>query len=130
MVIEMQVLKTKDTNWLVGKKSHPSVKNKLLVYKAVLKPIWSYGIEMWGCAIKSNIFILQRSKSNILRATANEPRYVANRTVHTDFNIPYVSDVIHERTNEHHNKMEAHPNQLLEPLLQTVNTRRLNDSGL
>jgi hypothetical protein len=61
----------------------------------------------------------------ILRAIENAPRYVINHTLHTDFNIPYVSDVIHERVNKHHNNLEAHPNPLLEPLLQTVNTRRL-----
>ena len=53
------------------------------------------------------------------------PRYVTNHTLHTDFNIPYVSDVIHERINKHHNKPEAHPNPLLQPTLQPVNTRRL-----
>jgi hypothetical protein len=37
--------------------------------------------------------------------------------VDTDFNNPYVSDVIHERINKHHNKLEAHPSPLLEPLL-------------
>jgi hypothetical protein len=24
--------------------------NKVLLYKAILKPIWTYGIELWGCA--------------------------------------------------------------------------------
>jgi len=47
-----------------------------------------------------------------------------NHILHTDLNIPYVSDVIHERINKHHNKLEPHTNPLLEPLLQTVNTRR------
>jgi len=69
---------------------------------------------------------MQRSQSKILRATTNALRYVTNHTLHTDFNIPYVSDVIHERINKHHNKPEAHPNPLLQPLLQPVNTRRLN----
>ena len=112
-------------NWLIGKKSHLSIQNKLLIYKAVIKPIRSYGIELWGCASKSNIVIMQRSQSKILRTIANSPRYVTNRTLHTDCNIPYVSDVIDERINKHHNKLEAHPNPLLEPLLQTINTRRL-----
>ena len=57
--------------------------------------------------------------TNILRATANAPWYVTNHTLHREFNIPYVSDVIHERINKHHNNQEAHPNPLLEPLLQT-----------
>ena len=66
---------------------------------------------------------MQISQSKILRATANAPRYVTNHTLHTDFNIPY--DIIDERINKHHNKLEAHPNPLLEPLLQRINTRRL-----
>jgi len=39
--------------------------------------------------------------------------------------MPYVSDVIRERINKHHNNLEARPNPLLEPLLQPVNTMRL-----
>jgi hypothetical protein len=107
------------------KKSHLSIEKKLLTYKAVIKPIWSYGLELWGCASKSNIVIMQRSQSKILRAVANALWYVTNHTLHTDFNIPYVCDVIHERINKHHNNLEAHPNPLLEPLLQPKNTRRL-----
>jgi hypothetical protein len=66
-------LKTKEVNWLLGKKSLLSIENKLLIYKAVIKPIWSYGIELWGCASKSKIVIKQRSQSKILRAIANAP---------------------------------------------------------
>jgi len=68
---------------------------------------------------------MQRSQSKILRAIVNAPWYVTNHILHTDLNIPYVSDVIHERIAKHHNYMEAHPNPLLEPLLQPVNTSRL-----
>jgi DNA polymerase III sliding clamp (beta) subunit (PCNA family) len=118
-------LKAKDIKWIIGKKSHLSIENKLLVYKAVIKLIWSYGIEMWVCASKSNIVIMQRSQSKILRAIENAPWYVTNHALHIDFNNPYVSDVIHERINKHHNNLEAHPNPLLKPLLQPVNTRRL-----
>jgi len=113
-------LKTKEINWLIGKKSHLSIENKLLIYKAVIKPVLSYGIELWGCASKSDIVIMQRCQSKILRAIANAPRYVTNHTLDKDFNTPYVSDVTHERINKHHNKLEAHPSPLLEPLLQPV----------
>jgi hypothetical protein len=88
-------------------------------------PLISPFIELWGCVSKSNIVIMQRSQSIILRAITNAPRYVTNHILHTDFNIPYVSDVIHERINKHHNNLEAQPNPLSEPPLQPVNTRRL-----
>jgi hypothetical protein len=89
---------------LIGKKkSHLSIENKLPIYKAAIKPIWSYGIERWGCASKSSIVIMQRSQPKILRAIANASWYVTNHTLHTDFKIPYARDVIHERINKHHN---------------------------
>ena len=118
-------LTTKEINWLIRKKSYPSIENKLLLYKAVMEPTRSYGIELWGCASKSNTVMLPRSQSKILRAITNAPCYVTNHKLHTDFNIPYVSDVIHARINKHHNKPEVHHNPLLRPLLQHINTRRL-----
>jgi hypothetical protein len=65
--------KIKELNWLIGKKSHISIDNKLLLYKTVIKPIWAYGIELCGCASKSNIAIIQRDQSKILRSITNAP---------------------------------------------------------
>jgi len=55
-------LKAKETNWLIGRNSNLSLENKFPVYKAVTKPIWTYGIELCGCASKSNVAIIQRSQ--------------------------------------------------------------------
>jgi len=49
--------------WIIGRNSPLSLENKLLIYKTVLKPVWTYGIELWGCASKSNIEIIQRYQS-------------------------------------------------------------------
>jgi hypothetical protein len=65
--------KPKELNWLIGKKSHLSIENKLLIYKTVIKPIWTYGIELWGCTSKSNIAIIQRAQSKILCSISNAP---------------------------------------------------------
>jgi len=48
----------------------------------VLKPVWTYGIELWGCATKSNIAVIQRyqSKLRVLRSITNVPWYVSNLT--------------------------------------------------
>jgi hypothetical protein len=55
-------LRFKELWWLLGRKSHLSVNNKLLLYKSIIAPIWTYGLELWGCASKSNIAIIQRLK--------------------------------------------------------------------
>ena len=48
--------------------------------------------------------------TNILRAIENSPWYVTNHTLHSDFSIPYVSDVTYERINKDLNNLEASPN--------------------
>jgi hypothetical protein len=44
---------------LLGQKSELSTTKKLLLYKTILKPIWTYGIKVWGAASTSNIEILE-----------------------------------------------------------------------
>jgi hypothetical protein len=34
--------------WLLCLKSKLSISNKLLVYTVILKPIWTYGIQLWA----------------------------------------------------------------------------------
>ena len=41
--------------WSIGRKSQPSLANKLLVYKAILKHIWTYCAQLWGSASDSKI---------------------------------------------------------------------------
>jgi hypothetical protein len=53
--------------WITGHKSQLSLANKLLVYKAILRPIWTYGIQLWETASNSNIDILERFQSKVLR---------------------------------------------------------------
>jgi hypothetical protein len=52
-------LKVKDLYWVIGRKSPTSLESKVLLYKTIIKPIWTYGIELWGCASKSHIAKMQ-----------------------------------------------------------------------
>jgi hypothetical protein len=67
-------LKVKQMSWLLGR-STLSIESKLLLYKAVLKPIWTYGIQLWGTAFNSNIEILQCFQSKTLQSILNTPLY-------------------------------------------------------
>ena len=75
---------------LIGRKSELSLANTLLIYKTILKPIWTYGITLWGTASNSNIEILQQFQNKVLRSIANAPWYVPNTLLHTDLQIPTV----------------------------------------
>jgi hypothetical protein len=82
-------------------------------------------VEIWGCASKSNILIIQRSQSKILRMIANAPWYVPNITLHEDLNVPLAKEVVKQRSTRYHNKIEGHVNVLIQPLLEQHNERRL-----
>ena len=69
---------TLEIYWLVGKHSPLSLQNKLLIYKTVLKPVWTYGMELSGCATKPNIAVIQRYQSRLLRTITIAPWYVSN----------------------------------------------------
>jgi hypothetical protein len=42
-------LKYKKMYWLMGRISAPSKHSKLILYEQILKPVWTYGIQLWGC---------------------------------------------------------------------------------
>jgi hypothetical protein len=78
----------------MDKNSQLSLENKITIHKTIIKPVWTYGIELWGCSKPSNTKILQTFQSKTLRKIANAPWYISNLTLHNDFHIPYVTEVI------------------------------------
>lgn len=50
-----------------------------MLFKAILKPIWTYRIQIWGSASTSNIEIIQRYQSTLLRKVTCAPLYVATQ---------------------------------------------------
>jgi hypothetical protein len=60
------------------------------IYKHILKPIWTCGIELWGCSKPPNTKILQSFQSKTLRMISGAPWYVSNQTLHEDLKIPFI----------------------------------------
>jgi hypothetical protein len=78
--------------WLLGRKSKLSADNKLLLYKAIRKPIWTYGIQLWGTASISNIEILKHFQSKTLRMIVEVPWYMPNTVIQRELQIPAVNE--------------------------------------
>jgi len=117
--------KLKNMSWLMNTRSQLSLHNKLTVYKAILRPIWTYGIELWGCSKPSNTKILQTFQSKMLRTISSAPWYLSNQTLHNDFDIPYVTEVVRINANKYKNRSTKHSNQLTGALFNPSVDRRL-----
>jgi len=91
---------------LAARQSQLSIENKLLLYKAILKPIWTCGAQLWGTASNSNIDIIQRFQNKYLRIIVNAPCYVTNDTLHQDLNVSYVRDEIKKLSQRYADRLE------------------------
>ena len=52
-------LKLSKMYWLIGRKS--------VLYNQVIKPVWTCGIQLWGCTSQENIETIQRFHNKVLR---------------------------------------------------------------
>ena len=95
-----------------------SLANKLLVYKAFLKPIWTYGIQLWGTASNSNIDILERFQSKVLRIFTDAPWYVPSAVIKHDLQVSTVRQEVRTCSVTYQARLEGHSNDLATSLLQ------------
>jgi hypothetical protein len=117
-------LKLQHMYWLLGRKSDLTTENKLLLYKTVLKPIWTYGIQLWGTASNSNIEILQRFQNKVLRVIVNAPWYIPNNVLHKDLKTPTIREEITYLCANYQDKLVTHPNERIPTLLDRAEEPR------
>lgn len=110
--------------WILGRRSQLSIRSKLLVYKVILKPIWCYGIQLWGTASNSNIEILERFQSKVLRAIVDAPWYVPNKVIAHDLHMCSVKEEVSNYSKKYANRLSNHLNTLARALMRPHLSRR------
>jgi hypothetical protein len=114
-------------HWLLGRKSQLSLSNKILLYKTILKPIWTYGIQFCGTAYTSNVEILECFQSKVLRQIVDAPWYVPNTIIRLDLHMPTVKEEIRHYSSHYSLRLSAHPNDILLTLREPPEHRRLSN---
>lgn len=77
---------------LLRRNTYINLKIKLVVYKILLIPIWTYEIQLWGSVKKSNIQKIQTFENISPRKITNAPLYVSSLTLHNGLKITTVLD--------------------------------------
>ena len=95
-----------------------------MLYKAILKPVWTYGIRLWETASNSNIEIFQLFQSKTLRSLIDAPWYVTNETIHRDLKTPTVKEEISKFSNRYSIRVNNHQNPIVARLLDTTDQIR------
>ena len=115
-------IKYRKMYWLLGKNSELTIHNKLLLYRQILKPVWTYGIQLWGCTKKTNIKIIQTFQNKVLRGIVNAPWYIRNDNLHRDLQIEYVNDEIRKFATKHIQRLREHQNSDIRDMLVNWNS--------
>jgi hypothetical protein len=98
---------------LFGCKSKLSTSSKLLICKVILKPIWTYKIQLWGTPSTSNIEILERFKLKALPMIMDVPWFLPITVIQRDFLTPKVKDGTHRYNFQYNVCISVHPNDLV-----------------
>jgi len=118
--------KLRNLHWIIGRKSQLALENKLLVYKVILKPVWTYGIQLWETASNSNLEILERFQSKVLRIITDAPWYVPNTIIKRDLQIPTVKQEARKYSANYRKRLDTHPKNRANTLFkEQFGTRRL-----
>lgn len=123
------MFKYRSMNWLMGRNSTLSLDNKLLLYNSILKPIWLYGIQLWGVASPSNIQCIQRAQNAILRTIVKAPWFSRNDEIHEYLKTPTIKQEIESHKKLYSERLARHPNLLASKLLEPTDVvKRLKRS--
>jgi len=101
---------------LIYNNRYTHTSTKLLIYKSLLKPMWTYGLQLWGNAKKSNLNKIQTFQNLALRKLLNAPPYVSNHTIHSGLKMPLVHDEAKIYYKRFHHHLLSHPNPLVRNL--------------
>jgi hypothetical protein len=93
-------------------------------YEATLKPIWTYGIQLWGTASTSNTEILERFQWKALRMIVDAPWYLPITVIRKNLQTPTVTEEIRRYSSQYSARLSAHPNGLIVNLMELPDNRR------
>jgi len=89
---------------------------KLLIYKSLLKLMWTYGLKLWGYAKKSNINKIQAFQNIALRKFTDAPFYVTNCSLHSDRKLNTDSEESECFYKRFHNHLNTYTNPFIKNL--------------
>jgi hypothetical protein len=76
-------------------------------------------------ASTSNVEIVERFQSKVLRLIVDAPWYVPNTIIRHDLHMPTVKEEIRHYSSHYSHRLSAYPNDLILPLLEPPDLRRL-----
>jgi hypothetical protein len=91
----------------------------------ILKPFWTYGVQLYGTASTSNREILERFQSKVLRTILEAPRYMPSPVIRRKVQLPTAKEEICHSSSEYGDRLSVHSDNLVVNLMVQPDKKRL-----
>ncbi|GFW59325.1 RNA-directed DNA polymerase from mobile element jockey [Trichonephila clavipes] len=89
------------------------VRHKVLLYKSIIRPVMSYGSQIWGSAGMCHLKRLHTLTNSFLRQIVNAPWFVRNEVIYRDLKIKPFLPHIKNLSKRFFDKLPSVPNELI-----------------
>jgi hypothetical protein len=103
---------------LLNRRSELFIRNGVLLYKQLIRPVMDYECPAWRSAVRSHVRRLQVLQSKCLRLVIGAPWYLSNRQIHEDLGVPLLADHIRVLTASFDSKLADVGNPLVRQLVR------------
>lgn len=79
----------------------------------MIRPVWAYDVQIWGCAKPTRVNKIQSFQSSCLRQRTSAPWFVSNQSLHKDLNIETVNNLTLAYYKNFHSRLSLHSNPLV-----------------
>ncbi|GBM60583.1 putative RNA-directed DNA polymerase from transposon X-element [Araneus ventricosus] len=114
---------------LLGRNSKLSPKNKLLLYKTILRPKMTYASPVWGAAAHSHIQKLEATQNIIARQITNAHWFIRNRYILKDLRLTPVISHIKNLATKFFHSVDNHTNDAIKEIPTYDPSNRKNVPG-
>ncbi|GFX38280.1 probable RNA-directed DNA polymerase from transposon X-element [Trichonephila clavipes] len=90
-----------------------TIKNRLLIYTSILRPVLLYASPVWGHATKTQINRLETSQNVLIRKLTNSPWFVRNADIRFALNLTTVREFIKKIATKFFTNLELIDNRTL-----------------
>ncbi|GFY16500.1 RNA-directed DNA polymerase from mobile element jockey [Trichonephila clavipes] len=98
---------------LISRRSKLAIRHKVLLYKSIIRPVMSYGSQIWGSAGMCHLKKLHTLTNSFLRQIVNAPWFVRNEVIYRDLKIKPFLPHIKDLSKRFFDKLPSVPNELI-----------------
>ncbi|GFW54514.1 RNA-directed DNA polymerase from mobile element jockey [Trichonephila clavipes] len=98
---------------LISRRSKLAIRHKVLLYKSIIRPVMSYGSQIWGSAGMCYLKKLHTLTNSFLRQIVNAPWFVRNEVIYRDLKIKPFLPHIKDLSKRFFDKLPSVPNELI-----------------